>query len=77
MLSKLHPALTARIFWNVLRSTPYSTYKSFLLFMQELLVNKIHFFKVLTKSDKAGLDLLKIITVTHSTSLSESFHLSI
>lgn len=45
--------------------------------MQELLVNKIHFFKFLTKSDKAGLDLLKIITVTHSTGLSESFHPSI
>ena len=33
------------------------------LFMQELFVNKIHFFKFLSSSGKPWLDRLKIITV--------------
>ena len=44
------------------------------LLIQELFVDKIHFFKFLSMSDKPWPDQLKIITATRGTSFSESFH---
>ena len=44
------------------------------LHMQELFVDKIHFFKFLSRSDKARLDQQIIITATRSTRFFESFH---
>ena len=58
---------TTCIFWNIFCSTLFSTYKKvFVVFllMQELFVDKIHFFKFLFMSDKPWLDQLKVITAT-------------
>ena len=41
--------------------------------MQELFLDKIHFFKFLSMSDKPWLDQLKNITAIRGTSFSESF----
>ena len=54
-------ALTTRIFW--ISSVAFFFY----LFMQELNIDKIHFFKFLCLSDKPRLHQLKIITSSHST----------
>ena len=67
MVSNIHTALTACIFWDIYCST--ITQK-----MQGLIVVKTHLLKFLSISDKSGLDQLKTIITTRSTILPKFIH---
>lgn len=58
----------------VAHHNPYINVFVIYLFMQKLFVDKIFFFMFLSISDKLRLGQLKIITVTRSSSFSESSH---